>query len=172
MRVKLAVAAICAVGLAVGGVTLASAHPTGSSDDHGTQVFTVFTVTVQSESLDLGPQGFSLGDQVVFADDVYDHKGGTKIGTDGVVCTVVRVTDAATGSGTAQCVATAQLADGQITVQGFNSFTGDELPAPFQLAITGGTGAYANARGQVTVEELSETEANITLELRTGKHHH
>jgi hypothetical protein len=172
MRVKLAVAAICAVGLAVGGVTLASAHPTGSSHDDGTQTFTVFTVTVQSQFLDLGPQGFSLGDQQVFADDVYDHQGGTKIGSDGVVCTIVRVTDASSGSGTAQCVATASLPDGDITVQGFVSFTGDELPAPFQNAITGGTDAYANARGQITVDELSDTESNITVELRTGKHHH
>jgi hypothetical protein len=170
MRVKLAVAGITAALIAAGGVTLASAHESGSSHDRGTQVFTVFTVTVQSQFLDLGPQGFSLGDQQVFSDDVYDHKGGTKIGTDGVVCTIVRVTDASTGSGTAQCVATASLPDGQITIQGFVSFTGEALPAPFQNAITGGTGAYANARGQVTVEELSETEANLTVELRTGKH--
>jgi hypothetical protein len=171
MRVKLVVAGLAAGILAVGGVTLASARPSGRSHHRGTQVFTVFAVTVQSQVLDLGPQGFSLGDQTIFADDVYDKKGGTKIGSDGVVCTVVRVTDAATGSGTAQCVATASLPDGQITIQGLVSFTGTELPAPFQQAITGGTGAYANARGQITVEELSETEANITVELRTGKHH-
>jgi hypothetical protein len=171
MRVKLAVAGIAAAILAVGGVTLASARSASPSHDHGTKTFTVFALTVQSAFLDLGDPGFSLGDQQVFADDIYDHKGGTKIGTDGVVCTVVRVTDAATGSGTAQCVATASLPDGQITIQGLLSFTGDELPAPFQQAITGGTGAYANARGQITVEELSDTEANITVELRTGKHH-
>jgi hypothetical protein len=172
MRVKLVVAGLLAAIIAGGAVTLASADQNGGSHDRGTEVFTVFTVTVQNQFLDLGPQGLSLGDQQVFAEDVYDHKGGTKIGSDGVVCTIVRVTDAATGSGTAQCVATVSLADGQITIQGLLSFTGDELPAPFQQAITGGTGAYADARGQITVEELSETEANITVELRTGKHHH
>jgi hypothetical protein len=170
MRVKLAVAGIVAAIVAVGGVTFASAHPAGSSHDHGVTVVKVFALTVQSASLDLGDPGFSLGDQQVFADDLYDRKGGSKVGTDGVVCTIVRVTDASTGSGTAQCVATAALADGQITAQGFISFTGGELPAPFQNAITGGTGAYATARGQLTVEELSETESNITAELRTGKH--
>jgi hypothetical protein len=171
MRVKLAVAGLAAAILAVSAVTLASARTTGPSHDRGTKVFTIFTVTVQSQFLDLGPQGLSLGDQSIFADDVYDKKGGAKIGSDGVVCTVVRVTDPATGSGTAQCVATVSLPDGQLTIQGLVSFTGEELPAPFQQAITGGTGAYANARGQITVEELSETEANITVELRTGKHH-
>jgi Allene oxide cyclase barrel like domain len=171
MRVKLAVAGIAAAMLAVGGVTLASAHPAGSSHDHGVRVIKVFALTVQSASLDLGDPGFSLGDQQVFADDLYDHKGGTKVGTDGVVCTIVRITDASTGSGTAQCLATASLADGQLTTQGFISFTGNALPAPFQNAITGGTGAYANARGQITVEELSDTESNITAEVRIGKHH-
>jgi hypothetical protein len=171
MRVKLAVAGIAAAVLAVGGVTLASAHPAGPSHDHGGNVFTVFALTVQSEFLDLGSQGFSLGDQQIFADDLYDHQGGTKVGSDGVVCTVVRVTDATAGSGTAQCVATASLADGQITTQGFISFTGGVLPAPFQNAITGGTGAYATARGQITVEELSDTESNITVELRTSNRH-
>ncbi len=166
MRIKLAVAAIAAAILAVGGVTLASAHSNGSSDGHGGKVIKLFAVTVQTEHIDLGAQGFSLGDEDVFSDDLFTKKGGTEVGVDGGVCTVVRVIDAKTPSGTAQCLVTASLPGGQITTQGLFTFT-DQPPAPFQLAITGGTGAYKNARGQVTVELLSETEANYTLEVLT-----
>jgi hypothetical protein len=161
MRFKLAVAATAAT-MAFGGVALASANAGGSGHDDGR---TLFDTTVQSTDIDLGDKGFSQGDQLIFADDLFAKKDDPKIGRAGGVCTVVRVTDAEKFSGTAQCVVTLSLPDGQITVQGLLEFTGDELPAPFDLAITGGTDAYSDAGGQVTVEETSDTEATLTLHL-------
>ena len=170
MRSKLAVAALAAASLAFGGVTLASASSNGSSGDNRAQTMNLFSLTVQIEFIDLGPEGFSLDDQQVFSDDLFDKKGGTKLGFDDGVCTIVRVEDAKLGSGTAEGVVTLSLADGQIALQGLVSFVGNEPPPPFDIAITGGTGAFKDARGTVTVEETSETEANLTVDLLTGAH--
>ena len=168
MRIKLAVAALAASILALGGVTLASANSSGSSDDNGAREIKLFALTVQIDFPDLGANGFSLGDEQVFSDDLYDKSGGTKLGFDGGVCTIVRVADVKRASGSAQCVVTLSLAEGQITVQGLVTFVGNETPPPFDLAITGGTGAFKNARGSVTVEETSDTEANLTVDVLTG----
>jgi hypothetical protein len=170
MRFKLAVAAIAATTLAAGGVTLASADSGGSSDGNGGQTIKLFTVLQKpTADIDLGDEGFSLGDQQVFSDDVFAKKGGAKLGFDAGVCTIVRVTDPKTFAGTAQCVVTVSLAEGQIAAQGLVTFVGDELPAPFDIAITGGTGAYKDAGGQVTVEELNATDTNLTLQLSGGE---
>jgi hypothetical protein len=64
-------------------------------------------------------------------------------------------------SATLQCVATLSLPKGQITVQGLPTFT--EGPASFFLAITGGTGAYKTAHGQVKVVQVSDVESRLTL---------
>lgn len=37
----------------------------------------LFTSTVQFKPLDLGDSGFSLGDEIVFADDLLRAQGGT-----------------------------------------------------------------------------------------------
>jgi hypothetical protein len=166
MRFKLVAAAFAAGSLAVGGVTVASADSGGSSPDHGGQTIRLSTTTEKSATLDLdGNKAFSLGDQQVFWDEVFARDGGERMGLDGGVCTIVRVTDADKGAGTAQCVVTLSLPDGQITTQGLVDVNGDELPPPFDIAIAGGTGAYKDARGQVTVEELSNTKANVTVHL-------
>jgi hypothetical protein len=41
----------------------------------------------------------------------------------------------------------------------------DDQPAGFSLAVTGGTGAYRTAHGQLKTVELSPTERRITVEL-------
>jgi hypothetical protein len=167
MRFKRVAAMAATTTLAVGGVTFASAYAGGSSNDSGSQDVRWQAVTVQSnDNIDLGASGFSLGDEQVFSDDLYAEGERTASGTDGGVCTVVRIDRSAkTPSGTAQCVVTLSLPDGQITVQGLVTFSGDQLPAAFDLAITGGTGAYSDASGTVTVEEISDTKANLTLHL-------
>ena len=52
---------------------------------------------------------------------------------------------------TAQCVATLDLARGQITLQGLVEFQGEGEMSPFTVAITGGTGAYRGAGGEARV---------------------
>ncbi|MBI2254053.1 MAG: dirigent protein [Proteobacteria bacterium] len=87
---------------------------------------------------DLGATGDSAGDLLTFANEIYDAKNQSKIGTDQGWCIRVVV-------GTSwECFWTLMLEKGQITVEGPFYDKGDSV-----LAVTGGTGAYANARGQM-----------------------
>lgn len=168
MRRKLTIAVVATVALAAAAVGLASAQSTSSSSKAAaTQTIKLFALTVQQAEIDVGTPGFGLGDQFVFSDDLSAQKGSEKIGFDAGVCTIVRLDDHG-NTATNQCVATASLHEGQIAIQGLVTFAGEEGPGTFVLPITGGSGAYKNARGQVTVETLSETESNLTFEIIGG----
>lgn len=128
------------------------------------QHFSIFTVTTQLKLLDLGDAGFSLGDELVFTDDVLARKHGPRIGRDGGVCTVVRVTDASTLSGMLQCQLTFSLPGGQITAQGLRQTTGGQVPHTVERRpITGGTGRYLGAHGEYAVRFLNNTDAKVTF---------
>jgi hypothetical protein len=166
MRTKLILSAMLALLLAAATVPLASA--TGGSDGDDAQVMTLTTKTAQSADLDLGAKGFSVGDSSVFSDDVYEN--GEKVGTSGGECTVARIepegaTETTAESVTVQCVVTLSLPDGQIAVQGLVTFTNAPAQAPFTVAITGGTGAYRTAHGEVKVRELNPDEDELTVKL-------
>jgi hypothetical protein len=160
-RLALAAAAVVAVALA-------AASTTSAGGDHGGdgRTITVFATTSLDRIavLPVVPGKFSLGDRVVFSDDLFTARGGTAVGTDGAECTTVRVTNAATASGILQCLVTFSLPAGQITTQALNTVTNGQFATGTQIgAITGGTGRYRDAEGQFAVDVLSETEANITF---------
>jgi hypothetical protein len=169
MRMKSAVALVAALALAVGVVTLASADTNGSSDDNGGKVFKIFEHEDQTDSVDVGAPGPSLGDQFVFSSTLLRREGGARIGTDGGVCTFVRF-EQNSSTASAHCVATLSLEGGQITLQGLATFslTATTNP-PFDVAITGGTGAYAGAGGYVHIEEISESDSILTIHLQRGE---
>jgi hypothetical protein len=158
---KVSLAAIAALVLAVVSVTLASASASSSATQtsvkKSTQVIHLVARNVQEASLDLGEPGDSLGDQFITSDNVF--RDGKKVGQDGVVCTLVRLVPRV--SATLQCVATLSLLDGQVTAQGLPTFT--DGPGSFILAITGGTGAYRTAHGQVKITEASPGVARLAL---------
>ena len=160
MRNRFGIACIVAVAVAVAGVGLASAN-----SSHGTgRTFTVFADTVQFAAIDLGDTGTSLGDEAVFSDDLLTEKGGEKVGFDGGVCTLVR-RDEASRSDTVQCVFTFSFEGGQIATQALltqhdGHFSGTEVGP-----VTGGSGEFRGASGEVAVEFLSDVEANITFDL-------
>jgi hypothetical protein len=110
---------------------------------------------VESHFVDVAPTGGppSLGDSFVFSENLF--RDGRRVGFDGGVCTFVRVEHA---PGAVQCVVTARIGGDQLTVQGL-AF---EQPSNV-FAITGGTGRWRNAGGQVVVREVSETESRITV---------
>jgi hypothetical protein len=158
-----------AVVLAAGGVALASAStPQSSSGEQSAKEFKLFAKTVQSENVDLGKKGDSIGDHFVFSDDVSREKGSAKLGTDGGVCTLVRLDGKM--SATVQCVVTLSLKAGEIAVQGLATFSDQSLPT-FVLPITGGTGAYKAARGEIKVKELNDTDAILTVSLVDSPSH-
>jgi hypothetical protein len=87
---------------------------------------------------DTGAKGDSVGDVLTFANPVFDQANKTQIGTDQGYCVRTVVGKAW------ECNWTMSLKDGQLTVEGPFLDAGDSV-----LAITGGTGKYAGARGQM-----------------------
>jgi hypothetical protein len=87
---------------------------------------------------DTGGTGDTAGDILTFANELFDAGNAQSVGSDNGWC--VR-----TVAGKAwECFWTASLKDGQITVEGPFLDAGDST-----LAVTGGTGAYAGARGEM-----------------------
>ncbi|MGG8409976.1 hypothetical protein ACM614_27100 [Streptomyces sp. 12297] len=113
--------------------------------------FTLYAKEVPSGGDSQGDmnQAPEAGDSFYFADDLYRTKGGEKVGRDGVSCTVVR---AGTPSDV-HCVGTFVLnggPGGQLTAQAMMTFDpSNEQPAAFDIAVTGGTGDFKDARGYV-----------------------
>ncbi len=105
---------------------------------------------------DVAPDGDSIGDVLGFANPVFDEANQKQVGTDNGQC--IRT---AVGSAW-ECFWTLTLADGQITVEGPFFDTKDST-----LAITGGTGAYSQARGQMTLHARNDkgTEYDFTYQI-------
>jgi len=158
MRSKFAIVALVAVVLAAIGAGLAS-----GSEGTG-RTFTVFSKTVQFAAIDLGDKGPSLGDQFVFSDDLFTEKGGASAGFDGGVCTVVRHDEAAK-TDTVQCEVTFSLEGGQIATQALLTLTGGNFTGTQTGPVTGGSGEFRGASGEVSVTFFSNDEANITFDL-------
>jgi hypothetical protein len=139
--------------------TLGPVAGAADTSDDLTRWIQVNSFTTEERFVDLPPQGFSLGDEFVFSARMM--KFGKHVGDLGVVCTVT-----STRTEAVQCVATASFVrwfhgGGQITVQGL--LIGE--PESFRLAVTGGTGGFVGAEGQVHVRQVSETLEVLTFEL-------
>lgn len=98
-----------------------------------------------------GPAGFAQGATLVFSEDL--SQGNNRIGRNGGICTVTAARP--DGTGDAQCAITSFLSGGDIAFQGrFPVLASGEgaaqrpvLAGDFEIAVTGGTGAYRTARG-------------------------
>ncbi|SEQ11272.1 dirigent protein [Streptomyces radiopugnans] len=118
------------------------------------------------EELDLGTTGRSVGDQFVFSGNLVSTEGPEErpVGRFGGFCVI---TDLERNAG--QCSSTAVLPEGQITVQGEQ--TGIPAPGPVTNAITGGTGEFRKARGQVTQRVLTPATWRLTFEISDVRPH-
>jgi hypothetical protein len=92
---------------------------------------------------DTGAKGDSAGDILTFANEVFDADDKNKIGTNQGLCFRTVVGKAW------ECFWTVSLDKGQITVEGPFYDSGDSV-----LAITGGTGAYAEAEGEMALSPI------------------
>lgn len=98
----------------------------------------------------------SIGDVLAFANPLFDSENQKRVGSDNGQCVRTVVGKAW------ECIWTARLSRGQITVEG-----------PFEegkdttLAITGGTSDYKDASGQMTLHarDEGETEYDFTYEV-------
>jgi allene oxide cyclase len=104
----------------------------------GPQQITLVERATSDAVLDTGIQGDSPGDILTFANEVYDAANTAKAGDNNGWCIRTVVGKAW------ECFWTLTLAGGQITVEGPFLDGKDSV-----LAITGGTGEYAGARGDM-----------------------
>jgi hypothetical protein len=109
-----------------------------------------FTVDQTQTSLNI------VGNTIATTDDVFSH--GRKIGRDQTVC----ITVGRSATGPLECWATHILPGGQIDSQAAAALTSRN----FQVAITGGTGSFANARGSFEVEgPLSAAKKKVVFHI-------
>ena len=140
-KIAVTVMALALAGV-VTGVAVAQSAPTSPQVvSKRTLVFT--EKQTASRFIDVAPKAknefdLSLGDQFLFSGQLLRH--GDVRGGIGAHCIVVGKKPP-----TAVCEGVARLPGGQITLQTRSQFTGNE--APTTIAITGGTGAFSNARG-------------------------
>lgn len=107
--------------------------------------------------LDFGTPGPSQGDQFVVATDLWDN-GGTKVASGGGICTVVSTT-------LADCAGTQVFADGQLVARGIVPLAVLAGTGRFSLAVTGGTGAYGNASGEIVGTRVDALTNTVVLRL-------
>ncbi|WP_151117282.1 allene oxide cyclase family protein [Hypericibacter adhaerens] len=87
---------------------------------------------------DLGDKGDSVGDLLTFANEIYDEHNKNLLGHDNGWCIRTVVGKAW------ECFWTLTLADGQLSVAGPYFDAADSV-----LSVTGGTGRYYGARGEM-----------------------
>jgi allene oxide cyclase len=148
MRRKVAMAATTAA--AVGLLAWAS----GARAQAPTTI-TVIEHPTTDRVIDVGREGDSPGDLLTFHNRVYDEADEVPVGRDQGYC--VRIYP---HRGTWECTWTTFLADGQITVHGPFFDTADTI-----LAITGGTGAYTAARGEMEIQALPDGNYRFVFHL-------
>ena len=146
-------AVIAVLALAVG-IALPALGSTGHAAQH--QTIRVTAVVTELKLLDLGGTGFSLGNEIVFSENLL--QGANQLGHAGAVCTEVSV-----ARQEAQCIATYSFPGGQITGQALIVLGST---APYDGSITGGTGKYEGAKGELHVQNVSPTEGILTFHLQ------
>ena len=122
-------------GMVVSAVVLASCRTGGAT--------TSLHVVEHAETdavADIGGSGDTVGDVLTFANPVFDADNSEQVGTDNGYCLRTAV------GATWECHWILTLSDGQITVDGPFYDAGDSV-----LAVTGGTGAYSEARGEMAL---------------------
>jgi hypothetical protein len=118
----------------------------------GTNVIRVVERAETDTELDLGDPGESIGDMIAFGNPIYDETNTTQVGVDQGSCVLAFPGEAY------ECSFTVILEGGQLVVQGPFNVDGSDST----LAITGGTGAFAGAQGemllQVFVDDSTEAD--------------
>jgi hypothetical protein len=140
MRSKIIVGATITTVVAGTVLTVAAAE----ADRAATRI-TVVERAVSDAVVDLDPDGDSAGDLLTFANPVYDRSNSRKVGRDQGSCIRTVVGKAW------QCSWTTWLPKGSLVVEGpFYDTRGSTM------AITGGTGAYARARGVMHLKAAND----------------
>ena len=149
------IAIVCAAGITV--LLLLIAAATGGAATERVKL----QLTLKAKTLNLidtGPTGDSPGDLVTGTDTVF--RRGRAIGRAHSHCVAIAGTTAA---GRLDCTNTLTLPGGRIVSQQEVIYKGETLTAVG--AITGGTGIYAKARGDLTLRARNLEVGTVVLHL-------
>lgn len=152
-RLRIILATVAVAALAVAAVAVAS----GASTPHITQPTTLQVVERPATDtvINTGPRGDSTGDLLTFHNKLYNASNTKVIGSDQGSC--IRIAPA---QGSWECSWTNFVPGGHITVQGAFFDTHDSI-----MTVTGGTGGYRNARGQMLLHARPDGSFNFTFSL-------
>jgi hypothetical protein len=163
MKARTRITAVLFLAAAGAGIlpATASANPPGSADEYGHRRFTLFQHDTSQQQVNVGDPNTGVGSLYIFGGDVLDHQGGIQVGRSAGNCANTSETEIL-------CTAAISLVEGQITFQAMANTLTFYSGLPTEFAVAGGTGAYRNARGTVTVQILpsASTDAVVTVDLR------
>lgn len=144
MRKRLGYIAVTAALLAVvGGLAIAQA----ASNITAPETLVLFAHGQKAAHLDFGDKGFSPGDVYMFSIPLYDATDTTRVGVVHYECT------AQPGNGWELCTAALDISGrGMLVSTGSLHFT-DATTYP--MPVTGGTGDFANVRGDAVIESAA-----------------
>jgi hypothetical protein len=167
MQRKLVAGAVLALLLALTSVSFAFAGGDSRGNTNGkVRILHVTLKNSHETDLDLGASGPSVGDRFSVFGELF--RNDKRVGVAGYECVTLLFTPGSDPAGpptaaTDQCTGSLSLPKGQITVQGLVDRTG---PVPVTIAITGGTGAYRTAHGELQTSGPNEQgDEPLTLRL-------
>jgi len=180
MRRSFRIGAAVASVLVLAGVAVASAASSGDNrstdqDDRKVVVLDLAVKLVETDTvfIDAGPTDPNRNE--VTPDDEGDgfvlhselsHKG-RPIGEESNICTFASVEEEPDAGFTVLCTGVDSLPGGQITWQARIRYGPGEPPMadPYFQAISGGTGKYRTAHGEIRVQELSLVDSGYSMRI-------
>jgi hypothetical protein len=141
------------VAVAVGGC---SADPAETQAGDQVEVLELEVENDQYAAIDLDRAGMSVGDMDVFSGNAIQD--GREVGRGGGSCQVTHIEGE---NATMQCLLTMELEHGSVTMQ--SAWT--RGANPLDMAVTGGTGAYRNARGSVRFWDIATPSERVRAEI-------
>lgn len=119
-----------------------------------------------ADDRDLRPAGASIGDEFLLRQKL--SADGREVGTADTTCSLVRVVTVPKSTTPAaisiQCTGVATMGADVLTYQGLNSFI-PGAAAQSRFAVTGGSGAFTDAVGELRVTETGKGTSTLALDL-------
>lgn len=152
--------ATAAVGvLAAGSAGAGTGTSAGKADTAGkgrVEVIELQIKDLEYKAVDLGEAGPSLGDMSVYCGTAVEN--GREVGVGAGTSQIINLDG---GKATSQAVITLELERGSLTMQSLLT----DRESPLDMAITGGTGAYKDARGSVRYWDIATPKERMRVEI-------
>lgn len=161
-RATLAAAAATAAVLTTLAVGQSSsqAAPGAATGDN----FVLVGRSAQAKDIDEGRKGPSVGDRYVFSENLFEKGSSKRVGRLAAFCDVTYVERNSKGKAIdslMQCIATFRLPNGQISGQTATRWSDKGAT----LAITGGSGDYDDATGEIDIKFVTDAKSIYTFQV-------